>query len=136
MLKYFKAFELVPKDLYNEEGEAAIRHLTPEVLEVLVWLREKIGSPITVNTWAKGGFFQYRGFRPKDCNVGGVNSAHKKGMAIDFDVKGMTAQAVRDWLHVHKMELPHKIRLETGVNWVHLDTFTKDQIQQIKYFTP
>lgn len=136
MLKYFKVWELVPKDLYNKEGEGAIRVFSPEILEVLEWLREKIGRPITVNTWATGGSFQYRGFRPKDCNVGALNSAHKKGLAIDFDVKGMTAQEVRDWIHNHKQELPHKIRLESGVNWVHLDTSTNGQIQQIKYFLP
>jgi len=136
MLKHFKTFELVPKDLYNEDGEAAIHRFKPEILELLEWIRVQIGKPITVNNWHAGGSFQYRGFRPKDCPIGAINSAHKKGMAVDFDVKGMTAQEVRDWLHAHKLELHHKIRVETGVNWVHIDTNTQGQNQQIKYFKP
>ena len=52
--------------------------------------------------------------------------AHVLGQGIDFDVKGMEAADVRQWLKDHKDAIPHNIRLEEKTNgevckWVHLD---------------
>ena len=44
-----------------------------------------------------------------------------QGTAVDFDVQGMSAEEVRKWIERNKVLLPYPIRLEEGVNWVHLD---------------
>ena len=53
-------------------------------------------------------------------------SAHLLGKAVDFDVKDMTAQEVRDWIVENSDLFPFKIRLEDKVSWVHLDVVYED----------
>jgi hypothetical protein len=60
-------------------------------------------------------------------------SAHCQGMGVDFDVKGMSAEEVRKWIVDNKIFLPHPIRLESDVNWVHLDVRT-DGMQAVTFF--
>ena len=55
-------------------------------------------------------------------------SAHVMGKAIDFDVKGMKATEVRDWVEENQDIFPYKIRLENKMNgkpirWSHLDVY-------------
>lgn len=127
--KHFEIYELVSKQVYLKYGETAWQFFDPRLLEMLDWLREKLDRSITVNDWYWGGKFQQRGLR---CNLDPMMvaktqagkiycSPHPLGQGVDFDVKGMTAQEVRTWLIKHQEELPFAIRLEDGVNWVHLD---------------
>lgn len=60
-------------------------------------------------------------------------SPHMLAAGFDFDVEGMTAKEVRDWLDSNKNELPYPIRLEQDVNWVHLDVLTNSE-NKIIYF--
>jgi hypothetical protein len=48
---------------------------------------------------------------------------HKQGKAVDFDVKGMTADEVRGVLRLNQIELMKLglTRIETGISWVHID---------------
>lgn len=127
--KHFEIYELVSKQVYQKYGERAWQFFDPRLLVMLDWVREKLDKPITVNDWYWGGQFDERGLR---CNldpmmVGKTKagkiycSPHPFGQGVDFDVEGMTAQQVRDWLEEHKEELPFPIRLEDGVSWVHMD---------------
>jgi hypothetical protein len=56
------------------------------------------------------------------------------GQAVDFDIEGMVAEEVRQWLIARKSFLPYPIRLEEGVSWVHLDI--QDTGQKIYLFKP
>ena len=47
----------------------------------------------------------------------------------------MTAQQVRDFIVKNQDKLPYPIRLEGGVNWVHIDTYDFDQNKKIEIFT-
>jgi hypothetical protein len=49
-------------------------------------------------------------------------SGHGLARADDFDVKGYTAQQVRQYIIDHQAELPFPIRLEKNVLWVHMDS--------------
>jgi hypothetical protein len=126
---HFKIYELVSEQVFDKYGQKAWRFFDPRLLETIDWIREKLGKPITVNDWRWEGDFDERGLR---CNMDDLVraktnkgdiylSAHVLGMATDFDVEGMTAQEVRDWLVEHQDELPYPVRLEEGVSWVHLD---------------
>ena len=134
--KYFKIQEFVSKRVYKKYGEGAWQFICPRLLHTLLIIREGLGKPITINNWHNGGKFSQRGLRS---NMGTIFyskfkkgrmylSAHIMGRAVDFDVKGMTAPEVRDWLEGFEKELPYKIRLENKmkgkqISWVHLDMF-------------
>ena len=63
------------------------------------------------------------------------------GKAIDFDVKGMTADEVREWLIENEDLLPYKIRLEHKINktgktitWVHMDVYYLERNKKLTLF--
>ena len=118
-MRYFKAYELVDRLTYERLGEKALDLFTPEILEALDGVREFFDEPITVNNWISGGRFQWRGYRTpeKAKMLGSPNSEHAKGNAFDFDVKGMTAQEVRQNIILNK----DNPLLKDSVNWVHMD---------------
>ena len=127
--KYFKIYELVGKNVYNKYGEDAWKFIDAKLIDNIDWLREKLNRKITANTYYWGGRFNQRGLRH---NLSAITikktlkkliylSAHILGKALDFDVEGMTAKQVRDFIKKHQKELPHPCRLEEGVTWVHMD---------------
>jgi uncharacterized protein YcbK (DUF882 family) len=87
-MKYFTLEELVDRATYQQWGKNAWTLFSPDLLYSLDGLREFFNTPITVNNWHNGGPYQYRGFRGPECAVGAKFSYHKRGMAVDFDVKG------------------------------------------------
>ena len=125
--KHFDLQELVCPHVYDKYGAAAWQFFSPRLLITLDLIREKLNKPIYVNNWQIHGSFDERGFRCIQCDL--VKKAiaenrlyvspHMTGQGVDFDVQGMTAEEVRQWLI--KTILPYPIRLEEGVNWVHLD---------------
>lgn len=140
---YFGIKELVCPHVYDKFREQAWQFFDPRLLETLLVIREKIGLPIVINNWARGGNLTQRGLR---CNICALvkektileklyMSAHNQGMAIDFNVVGMTVEQVHDWLKKNQILLPYCIRLEEldGVNRVHIDT-RSDGFRQITMF--
>lgn len=138
---YFDIRELTCPHVYDKFREYAWNFFDPRLLDTLLVIREKIGKPIYVNNWDMGGNFSQRGFR---CNICALVkektaleklyvTAHNQGMGVDFDVKGMSAEEVRKWIVDNKIFLPHPIRLESDVNWVHLDVRT-DGMQAVTFF--
>ena len=129
--KYFSIEELVDATVARKYGRRAWRFFDRRLLDSILWVRINIDASITVNNWKWGGQFDERGLRTNISplvrkKTGLYLSAHLRGAALDFDVKGYTAPEVREWLKDHAPELPHKIRLEDSLNgkalsWVHLD---------------
>ncbi len=128
--QYFTIEEFVSKDVFRKYGDTAWRFFDKELLENLLFIRENIDKPITINNWLRGGNFSQRGLRENTCQIVKSRtddnklylSAHVLGKAVDFDVKGMTAKEVRMWIVENKDRMPHKVRIERKVNWVHMDT--------------
>lgn len=126
---YFDIKELVCPHVFEKHGEQAWGFFDPRLLADLLYVRHNIARPVWVNSWAVGGQYSQRGFRCNLCAIVNNNtkrdklyiSAHSQGMAVDFDVKGMTAEAVRKWIKDNAACLPYPCRLEDGVGWVHLD---------------
>lgn len=138
---YFDIRELTCPHVYDKFREYAWNFFDPRLLDTLLVIREKIGKPIYVNNWDMGGNFSQRGFRCNICPLVKEKTAleklyvtaHNQGMGVDFDVKGMSAEEVRKWIVDNKIFLPHQIRLESDVNWVHLDVRT-DGMQAVTFF--
>lgn len=137
-MKYFQLQEIVDKKSFEKYGEQCWQLFPENSLVMLDNLREFFACPISCNDWFKGGQFQYRGYRPKWCNVGAVGSAHRVGMAFDLDVKGYTAEEARGKILSNKNNplLSNIMRLEGGVDWLHIDRFEppvgKDRIYVFK----
>ena len=138
---YFDIQELVCKHVYDKFGESAWLFFDERLLDTLYVIRTKIDKPIYVNNWAIGGSLSQRGIRCNCCSLVKEKtslekvymSTHMQGTGVDFDVKGMTAQEVRNWIVRNQILLPYPIRLESGVNWVHLDLRSEGK-QKITYF--
>lgn len=127
--KYFNIKELVCPDVYKKFGEGAWMFIDDRLIETIFILRTQIlGVPMTINNWHAKGSFSQRGLRCNRCQIvrgktAPYLSAHVMGKAIDFDAKGMTAEQVRKTIKSNIDLLPYPIRLEEGVNWVHIDVY-------------
>ena len=141
-MKHFKTQELVGKQAYQLHGERAIKFLDEKLLSCLNIVREGLNKTITVNNWHIGGRFEQRGLRDNTQSIvrnktakGKLYlSAHVLGKAVDFDVKGMTAQEVRQWIVDNHELFPCKVRLEDGVNCVHLDVISEEKNPKVYLF--
>lgn len=139
---YFGIKELVCRHVYEAWGENAWQFLDDRLLDTLLVLREKIDKPIVVNNWAKGCSYSQRGLRCNVCQLVREKTdlqkvyvtAHLQGKAVDFNVTGMTAEEVRRWIVKNQILLPHPIRLESDVTWVHLDVRNDGAHNKVLFF--
>lgn len=140
---YFRTEEMVCRHVYERFGERALDFIDSRLKETLVVLREKLDRPIYINNWVWGGDKTQRGLRCNVCTIVREQtalekpylSAHVFGKGVDFNVKGMTAQQVRDWLKQNQILLPYPIRVESDVTWVHVDVMDYGQKgDKISYF--
>jgi hypothetical protein len=115
----------------NNLGHFAWNFFDIRLLVTVEILRQEIGLPIYANDYAVHGKLSQRGFRcpkcalPKavfECGALFVDP-HSLGKGLDFDVKEMTAEEVRQWIINNQKLLPYPIRLENHVTWVHLDVY-------------
>lgn len=115
--------EFVPESIYNRFGNRAQWFLRPEVPAFAQKIRDHFGLPVIVNNWHVGGMLQYRGFRPRDCKVGAKNSQHRLGNALDFHVKGLNVEEVKDEIIRHRnRKWPELTAMELNTDdWVHCD---------------
>lgn len=141
--KFFIVQELVCPHTYRKFGELSWQFFDTEFLYTLLVIRRDIlNVSVYVNNWDSGGNFSQRGFRCNVCQIpkektdaGKVYlSAHCNGAGIDFDAKGMNAEQVRNKIATNSHLLPYPIRLEKGVNWVHLDVYDPRNGETINYF--
>jgi len=133
--KHFSIDELACPHIYDKFGAVAWQFFDQRILITLDILRDKFNKPIYINDWQVHGRFDERGFRCIQCSL--VKKAikekrlyvspHMTGQAADFDVRGLSAEEVRQWIIKNQNLLPYPIRLENGVSWVHLDTRDADK---------
>ena len=134
----FEVSELVCDHVFSKHGESSWRFLDPRLLKTLAYIRWRLNKPIWVNF---RGHSTQRGLRCNLCELtknrttAGVLyiSAHVLGCAVDFDVEGMLAEEVRQWIENNKRQLPYPVRLEQDVRWVHMDVATVSE-EKVTYF--
>lgn len=127
-MEYFCVEEFVPPEVYKERGNKAITVIDTNILRFIENLREALNKPITANNWKWGGSYSYRGYRTSASKHFRKYSQHSFGRALDFDVKGMSAQEVREWIIKNReLDWVKPITfLENSVSWVHIDTRTSE----------
>lgn len=119
---HFKLQEVCDPDTFKTLGESAWMLFDPYLLSTLDRIRVRYGKPVTINTWADGGTFKYRGFRPSACTEGAPLSAHRRGQACDMDIQGMTAEEVRQDIkkNMEHMDFMFINQVELNVTWLHI----------------
>lgn len=135
--KYFKIQELVSEAVYKKYGEKSWEFIDTRLIKVLDLLREHFNKPITVNNWLWGGDLQQRGLRAnKDELVANKEdyyiSQHCLGKAIDFNVKGLSAQEVYDEIlrNIEKFYLISRVEnIKNTPTWVHIDVANVDKFK-------
>ena len=132
---FFSIDELVCEHVYDKYGAKAWMFFDTELLIMLDTIRDRIGKPIFVNDWQIHGRYSQRGLRCNQCDIvkkkteAGIlyMSAHCLGKAADFDVQGLLAEEVRQWIVKNANWWPYHIRLEADVDWVHLDVYDQSE---------
>lgn len=143
MQRFFSLREFVDRPTYDKYGDFAWNFFDAEALETLLYIREYVLKvPMTVNNWMTGGSFTQRGLRTNlspiikektDKNKLSM-SAHSTGKGFDFEAKGMTAAEARTVIQAAAKHLPHPIRLEDGVTWVHIDVYNDGSKENVVLF--
>jgi len=134
---YFKAYEFVPPLVYGALKEESFSKIDDRILIFMDHLRGALGRAITINTWFFDGKFSQRGLRTEESGhyvpVTDSNRStnnHPQGKAVDFDVEGMSAKQVRDWIIKNRnlSWIKPITFIEDDVNWVHVDVRTGDDL--------
>lgn len=140
---FFSVKELVCKHVYDRYGEGAAMFLDDKLIATLNTIREKIlRAPMTINNWHLGGSFTQRGCAATSgalvkgkTDIGRLYlSAHLLGKAVDCNVEGMTAEEARRRIIEAQELLPHPIRLEDGVSWLHIDVYNNGKGKKVYLF--
>ena len=126
--KWFEIKELIPPDIYDKSIEEELWCLIDDNLkEVLDFIRDYIvKAPLTCNNWHIGGERVASGYRDQNCPVGAKHSQHKEGRAADLICSKYTAEQMRQMILDKQDMLPYPVRIEDGVNWLHVDTKPRD----------
>ena len=119
-MKHFVTQELVPPGLFQRYGDQSIRYFDIRILEVLERIREWVDAPMTINNWSRQGNRQWSGIRTPDSPYYSLGSAHSWGLAFDA-VGSWEPDDVRAAILSEQLMLPHPVRLELGVSWLHVD---------------
>jgi hypothetical protein len=150
--KFFTPQELLDPESFAKFGADGLRYYRPEILAALDWRREHYPTKdpqgrraMTVNNWATGGPFKFRGLRLPQFKVQGSAdwtpwSGHSWGAAIDDSAVGCTPEEMRAWIleqHDAACKVPdatwktHPVlgirRMEIGTpTWTHTDCLEHD----------
>lgn len=140
MRQYFEIYELVPKKVYEDRGNKAFELIDKDLLMFINMLRSELDKPITVNDWFWGGRFSQRGLRTPEAKEFKPYSQHSFGRALDFNVKGMSAAEVREWIIEHRdLDWVKPITFmedEDGIERVHVDTRYSETGDLVLYNVP
>jgi len=131
MKRYWKLSEVVCPHIERKLGVQAWSLIDPRLQSVMVWVRREIDRPVIINNLEMR--LTQRGVRCNMCSLVKASkvdgrvylSPHIFGAAMDFNVLGLTADEVRQWIFEHRDGLPYPVRLERDVTWVHLDVLNQ-----------
>ena len=132
---YFDIDELVCDHTYARWKEQAWQFLDTDFLHALLVIRRDI---LKKPMWCNSSKKHQRGLRCNMCQMVKEKkavylSSHIFGKAGDFDIKDMTAEQARQAIKANAHLLPCNIRLEKGVNWLHMDVLPQYGVTQKVY---
>jgi len=128
--RYFAVHELVPPDIFNQQGELAWELLDERLLITLDRLRGRYG-PITINNYYWGKDRQWSGFRTRESPYYSPLSQHSFGRAADCLFRETTAEQVRQEIIATPDDPDFELigSLELDVSWLHVDVRNCERIK-------
>jgi hypothetical protein len=140
--QHFGIKELVPEYVYDEYKSRGDNFLFQVVfderlLRLIDEVREIFG-PMTICDWSWGGQSNYRGFRPRYCDVGAVLSQHRFGRAVDMIPKDTSPGHMRKKIIDDQNSDRWKVvgGLEMDITWFHIDVRARTDDSEINLFYP
>ncbi len=140
----FNIKELVSRRVFESQGNFALGLIRPTLLRAIHFLRVYFDASIYVNTWAYSsllGSFHQRCFRQMHITTGARYSRHKYGMAVDFNVRGMSSSDVFENVVTHPLDF-----LRVGFTtiedtsftptWTHLDIRATNLVNELLVVSP
>jgi hypothetical protein len=136
--KHFKIKELVHPDFLKMTDEETLwKIFDPDLLYFIDRVREQFGEVII-----NGGSLVDCGLRLPDSKTGAKFSAHKYGRAFDLHIvgiekknlekpkkieqyEGIRQEIIDEVLYEPQPPIDYKINFETGIYWLHVDTFNR-----------
>jgi uncharacterized protein YcbK (DUF882 family) len=128
--KWFKIYELVPPDVFEQKGKQAWEFLDDRLLITLDRLRGQFG-PMTVNNYMWGGPREWSGLRTVDSPYYWRDSQHTFGRAADCLFHEIDVEHIR----THILRYPNDPRyehiggIELDTSWLHIDVRNTERIK-------
>jgi hypothetical protein len=124
--KDFYLTEFVPKEIYAQFGNKSRWFINQKMVDIAQFLRDVTGLPGTINNWFDNGQYNFSGYRPPDCTVGGELSQHKFCNAIDYKAHGITPPEVlevikKNYAKLRELGLTTVEDVSKTPTWNHLD---------------
>ena len=94
--KNFILKEFIPPQIYKKYGGFSINFIHQELPIIAQFIRDWFDKPITINNWIWNGNRKYSGLRIPESKHYRQFSAHTRGQAIDFIIKGLDSQEVQN----------------------------------------
>jgi len=130
-LEYFTLRELLPPNVIEARGAAAIELMDPRILFDLDTLRGRMGVPMTVNDRLR----HFRGFRTRQSNHYSPFSQHSLGRAID-SVSSLKPEAYHYEILTNPDTYVNISFLEIDISWLHIDCRHNWDGARIKCWSP
>lgn len=141
--KHFKIQELVCPHTLKRHSDKSWMFLDTEALHTLLVLRcDILQVPLICNDYSAE--LTQRGLRCNLCELIKDKTdreelsltAHSNGKGWDLTSPKMTAEEMRKKIEEKQDLLPYPVRIESKVNWLHIDCYDMGNSQKITYFNP
>lgn len=93
--KYFLLHEIAPSSIIKSRGIQTLELFDKDYLNAIDGFREFFDTNVYMNNYYWGGNKSNRGLRHPNSTVGSTLSQHKFGRAMDCNIKGLTADQIR-----------------------------------------
>lgn len=151
--KRFFLDELIHPNIYSDPvhgGSKSIKFLNSDLINILIFIRERYKMPITINNWSSGGSYINSGLRDYMNPLNGKlsRSRHYSGLAFDlkFNIKANTKEREKLIKFVYNDILKYEdLFLRMGLNvlenikftptWLHISV-EQTGLNHIKIINP
>ena len=122
--------EFIHPKIYKKIGFRSLDFLHPYLVNTVQLLRERLQTPILINTWYNGGNYINSGLREPNGSVGAHYSAHRFGVAADLKFPLLSTNdaleeimSSRDYAITRIESLDHTrtVNGKNGMDWMHIE---------------
>lgn len=138
----FYLWEFFDRETYENDrlsNKILIGILDPKIIALSQFIRDRYGSPVTINDWKHKGQYENSGFRAPECTTGAKFSQHRFGRACDYKIDSLTPLEFREDIRNH-----YPLFRDAGLTtiekrtstWTHCDVreTQQNELYEVPYF--